>query len=84
VSSGDGTCDTGDVGIFTSETQVEINGVVEKFTHEFETNFFVIPESPIGIAALLGTSLAALGAVLYLKKRSSRHDGIGGEFGLGI
>jgi hypothetical protein len=84
VSNGDGTCDTGDVGIFTSETQVEINGVVEKFTHEFETNFFVIPESPIGIAALLGTSLAALGAVLYLKKRSSRHDGIGGEFGLGI
>ncbi len=33
-------------------------------------SFFVLPESPIGILALVASSLAALGGFMFLKKRS--------------
>jgi hypothetical protein len=34
----------------------------------FETYFFVLPETPLGAAGIIGASLAALGSFLYLKK----------------
>jgi LPXTG-motif cell wall-anchored protein len=42
---------------------------------------FVIPESPIGIIALMGASLAALGGFMFWKRRSKPTDGM---TGLGI
>jgi hypothetical protein len=38
---------------------------------EFDTSFFVLPESPIGALALLGSSLGAFGGFYFLKKRSN-------------
>jgi hypothetical protein len=70
ISGGDGECDTGDVGVFTSETQVNVGAKVLEDRVEFETNFFVIPESPIGVAALMVASLAALGGFMFWKRRS--------------
>jgi hypothetical protein len=37
----------------------------------FYCDFLVIPESPVGIAALIGSSLAALGGFALLRRRSS-------------
>jgi outer membrane protein assembly factor BamB len=54
------------------------NGVIVQQT--LNINFLVIPESPVGIAALVGSSLAALGGYMFLKKRSST----GTTTGLGI
>jgi hypothetical protein len=34
-------------------------------------SFFVLPESPIGILALVGSSLAVLGGFMFLKKRNT-------------
>lgn len=39
------------------------------FFADFAVSFMVIPESPIGIAALMGASLAALGAFVGIKHR---------------
>lgn len=35
---------------------------------EFQTSFFVLPESPVGVLALMGSSLAALGGFYFFKK----------------
>ena len=40
-----------------------------RLTAEFNTSFFVLPESPVGVAALMGSSLAALGAFVVYRKR---------------
>lgn len=74
ISGGDGACDTMDVGVYTAETQVSgvIPGTTIAYTIEFETNFFVIPESPIGVAALMGSSLAALGGYLGLRRLKTK------------
>jgi hypothetical protein len=53
------------------------NGVIVQET--LNIDFLVIPESPIGIAALMASSLAALGAFMFLRRRSSN-----GTTGLGI
>jgi hypothetical protein len=45
-----------------------------KFGHvikTFDCAFFVIPESPVGAAALMGSSLAALGGFFFLRRRNS-------------
>jgi hypothetical protein len=68
IAGGDGTCDTGDVGVYNAESQVDGTAGPVTFRVEFETNFFVIPESPIGVAALMGSSLAALGGYLGLRR----------------
>jgi hypothetical protein len=45
--------------------------------------FMVIPESPIGIVALLGSSLAAMGGFILLRRRSAnRHNGSVGDLGI--
>jgi hypothetical protein len=36
-------------------------------------SFFVLPESPIGILALIGSSLAVLGGFMFLRGRSHAH-----------
>ena len=68
TAKGDGACNTMQIGIYKAESEVEVDGVVSKSTAEFETNFFVVPESPVGAAALLGSSIAALG--VYIKFRA--------------
>jgi hypothetical protein len=35
---------------------------------DFEVTFFVLPESPVGVVAILGSSLAALGAFAGIRK----------------
>lgn len=47
-------------------------------------SIFVIPESPIGLIALMGSSLAALGVFMFLKQRSSSNSAKGPMTGLGI
>lgn len=69
--AGDGTCSTGNVGVYHAESQVSTkNGIVQD-SAQFETDSpFVLPESPIGLIALLGSSLAALGAFAVIRGRS--------------
>lgn len=47
-------------------------------------SIFVIPESPIGLVALMGSSLAALGVFMFWKKRSSSNSANGPMTGLGM
>src|SRR5437870_5253676 len=68
TSGGDGARNTAQIGTYKATSEVEVGGVVSKSTVEFNTNFFVIPESPIGLIALVGSSFAALGA--YMKFRA--------------
>jgi hypothetical protein len=61
AGSGDSICNTENVGIYTAESEVNVNGVVKTSSATFETNFFVLPESPIGSLLLAGVALVALG-----------------------
>ncbi len=71
-NGGDGTCDTGDVGTYQAQSQVETDNGAAVDTAQFEAESpFVLPESPIGLIALVATSLAALGAFVFLKNRGT-------------
>ena len=53
---------------FESPGSLEGDGV----THHLEVgSFFVVPESPIGIIALIASSLAVLGGFMVMKRRST-------------
>lgn len=47
------------------------NNQLGRETADFDVSFFVLPESPVGVAALMGSSLAALGAFVVHKKRKT-------------
>ncbi len=71
-NGGDGVCDTGDVGTYQAQSQVETDNGAVVDTAQFEAESpFVLPESPIGLIALVATSLAALGAFVFLKNRDT-------------
>lgn len=73
TDAGDGMCETGDVGIFYAESQVNTTAGVVQDTTQFETQSpFVLPESPIGLIALLGSSLAVLSAFMLVRGRISK------------
>lgn len=71
-------------------TQIIVSGVAgtSLFLFPFTStlnvtcSMFVVPESPIGIIALMGSSLAALGGFLVWKRRSN--NSTDGMVGLGI
>jgi hypothetical protein len=65
-----------EVGTWIVEADFGNGEVIQK---TLNIDFLVIPESPIGIAALMASSLAALGAFMFLRRRSSN-----GTTGLGI
>jgi hypothetical protein len=69
-----------EVGDWTVEADFG-NGVIVRET--LHIDFLVIPESPLGIAALVGSSIAALGAFMFLKTRI-KSSGTRGMKGLGI
>jgi hypothetical protein len=71
-SNGDGVCNTESVGIYAAESKVNVNGVVKTTSAEFETNFFVLPESPIGSLLLVGMALTALGGYYSYSKMVHR------------
>src|SRR5207247_10810759 len=71
TSGGDGVCNTAQIGTYKATSEVEVDGVVSKSTVEFNTNFFVIPESPIGIIALMGSFLATFGGYAYFRQKRS-------------
>lgn len=50
----------------------DVVGFSEPVVAFFDVSFFVLPESPIGAVALMGSSLAALGAFLYFKQVRAR------------
>jgi hypothetical protein len=54
------------VEFFAGPTQVDLAGIDYR-VH----SFFVLPESPIGVAALMGSSLAVLGTFMFFKRRNS-------------
>ena len=74
TAGGDGACNTTQIGVYKAESEVEVDGVVSKSTAEFKTNFFVIPESPVGAAALIGSSLAALGGFMYFRRHRNTNQ----------
>jgi hypothetical protein len=55
-----------EVGIWTVEARFAGGEIV---VQTLNVNFLVIPESPIGVAALMGSALAALGGYVLLKRR---------------
>ena len=65
TAGGDGICNTMKTGTYKAVSTVEVNGSVSSSETEFQTDFFVVPESPIGAAALMASSLAALGAFVW-------------------
>lgn len=70
-NSGDGICDTGNLGIYHAQSQLRTTVETIVDTAEFQTESpFVLPESPIGIIALVGSSLAAYGAFAYIKNKA--------------
>jgi len=72
INSGD--FNVNQVGVWTVEADFfDANGVkTQTELINISVSFLVIPESPIGVAALIGTSLTALGAYVGLRKfRSS-------------
>lgn len=72
LNGGDGVCDTGDVGTYQAQSQVETDLGSAVDTAQFEAESpFVLPESPIGLIALVATSLAALGGFVFLKNRGT-------------
>jgi hypothetical protein len=50
---------------FTSD----VLGFSEPVVAFFDVSFFVLPESPVGVIALLGSSLAILGGFAYFRQR---------------
>ena len=66
---GDG-CDTGAAGQYTVEATVSTEAGEQTFTDDWEVSFLVLPESPLGAIAVIGSSIAALGAFFALKKRN--------------
>jgi hypothetical protein len=57
---------------FHAEFRNAADEIIADGRQEFQNHsFFVIPESPIGIAALVMSSLAALGAFMFLKGRKN-------------
>jgi uncharacterized membrane protein (UPF0136 family) len=73
TDAGDGECDTGDIGTYTAQSEVSTKSGTVQDSTQFEIESpFVLPESPIGLIALLGSSLAALGAFTVIRGRASR------------
>jgi hypothetical protein len=71
TDAGDGLCDTGDVGTFQAQSQVSTKSGVVQNNAEFETDSpFVLPESPVGLIALMGSTLAVFGAFMAIKGRT--------------
>lgn len=71
TDAGDGTCDTGDVGTYYAESEVSTKSGTLHDNTQFETDSpFVLPESPVGLVALLGSSLAALGAFALIRSKT--------------
>ena len=66
---GDG-CDTGAAGQYTIEATVTTSTGTFDFTDDWEVSFLVLPESPLGAVAVIGSSIAALGAFFALKRRN--------------
>jgi hypothetical protein len=85
-SNGDGACNTQNVGQYIAQSTVDVDGAIKTTTATFETNFFVLPESPIGVAALMGASLAVLGGFMFFgkKRRSSNGADNSGVMGTGL
>lgn len=61
---------------------VDVNTDSSDFSSEFGVSFFVIPESPIGVAALMGSSLAAFGGFMFWKRRSNSQPHSLGDLGI--
>jgi hypothetical protein len=50
----------------------DVVGLNEPVVAFFDVSFFVLPESPIGAIALMGSSLAAFGAFFYFRQMRAR------------
>jgi hypothetical protein len=74
---GEGTA-TLTIGVRNTQT-----GAHSTLVYDITCTMFVVPESPIGIIALMGSSLAALGGFMFWKRRSKSNP-TDGMTGLGI
>jgi hypothetical protein len=73
TDAGDGVCDTGDVGTYQAQSQLSTNSGTVQNSAEFQTDSpFVLPESPIGIIALMGSTLAVLGVFMAIRGRYTK------------
>lgn len=71
--AGDGICDTGDVGTYQAQSQVSTNAGLVENGAQFETDSpFVLPESPIGLIALMASTLAVLGAYMVIRGKTTK------------
>jgi hypothetical protein len=66
---GEDTFTPDEVGMWIVEAHFNEDIVIAK---ALDVDFMVIPESPIGIIALMGSSLASLGGYAYLSQKRSR------------
>lgn len=65
---GSTACDTDDLGEYLVKSRAG-NPNIPSSEKQFNTSFFVVPESPIGAVVILGSSLAVIGSYMMLKKR---------------
>ena len=80
--AGNGLCNTNNAGIYNAESSVDVNGIIKKLRAEFETNFFVIPESAVGTLALVVSSIATLGGLMFWKRKQSNGQPHFGDLGI--
>jgi hypothetical protein len=50
----------------------DVVGVEKPVIAFFDVSFFVLPESPVGVVAMTGSSLAVLGGFFYFRQRRNR------------
>ncbi|MEM2966283.1 MAG: hypothetical protein QW052_05025, partial [Candidatus Nitrosocaldaceae archaeon] len=69
-STGDLQCTTNVTGEY--EVYVDANTTIGSVNYivYFDVSFFVVPQSPIGAVAIVGSSIAALGAFMAFKRRN--------------
>jgi len=79
TGGGNGICETALPGTYQALSLVtvdiaDVNGQIvyegkQTFVENFQTSFFVLPESPLGAIVLIGSSLATLGGFLYFGQK---------------
>ncbi len=69
VAGGNGVCDTNTIGQYITEVGVLTKAGPGIFSDDWEVSFFVVPETVLGAIAVVGSSIAVLGAFMAFKNR---------------
>ncbi|MEM4275631.1 MAG: hypothetical protein QXK74_00965 [Candidatus Nitrosocaldaceae archaeon] len=69
-NGGDLQCTTNVTGEYEVDVDARTTIGSVNYKVDFDVSFFVVPQSPIGAVAIVGSSIAALGAFMAFKRRN--------------